>query len=106
MDCRALQCRITGDRTGQSKRHGVGWAGPVSARGPRALARVHICIGDASRIAVTGTKHGCVRKATARPCFPALFTATQLMPGRKAAAAMAAASAKPFFRRFTKGCTS
>ena len=42
MDCRAIHCRATGDRTGQSNGRGVGWE------------YVHVCIDDASRIAVTG----------------------------------------------------
>ena len=35
---------------------GAGWAGiePVNATGSREPARVHICIDDASRVAVTG----------------------------------------------------
>ena len=39
---RAIACRATGDRTGQSNGRGVGWK------------YVHICIDDASRVAVTG----------------------------------------------------
>ena len=52
---KTIACRATGDRTGQS--NGRGWAGvePWSATGPRTMARVHICIDDASRIAVTGS---------------------------------------------------
>ena len=42
MDCRAIHERATGDRKGQSNACGVGWE------------YVHICIDDASRVAVTG----------------------------------------------------
>ena len=45
------------------------------------------------------TKHWCVRKATARPCFSALFTATKRMLGRLSASALASASARSFFWR-------
>ena len=49
--------RITGDRTGQSNSRGVGWVEPWSATGSRTMARVHICIDDCSRLAVTGIYH-------------------------------------------------
>jgi hypothetical protein len=46
-----------------------------------------------------------VRKATARAWLSALLTATQCMFGRKAASAIAAASAASFFWRLTNGFT-
>ena len=46
--------RITGDRKGQSNARGVGWVEPGSSIGPRTMARVHICMNDATRVAVTG----------------------------------------------------
>ncbi|SOC20597.1 hypothetical protein SAMN05877809_1132 [Rhodobacter sp. JA431] len=51
------------------------------------------------------TRHRCVRNATARPWVSALFIATKRMVGRKAAFAMASASARSFFCRFTNGFT-
>lgn len=65
-----------------------GATSPNSARCPRsALMSCVRCL----------TKHWCVRKATARPCVSALFTATNRMVGREAASAMASASALSFF---------